>query len=335
MKLTLDHLRAVTSGVERVEEENGVFRFYRFSAAEMKTNANPNRVYAAGGVIGFRTDATALSLAFSAESLTGVRSYFVLEVYVNGARIGTVQNFDGAQMTGNYAEREYPLGDFSGAFLLGTGEKTVKLVLPHSVSLSLSELTLTDETFLSPLPERPALIAYGDSITQGYDALYPSETYAMRLADALGCTLVNKALGGATFLPALAAAENGRQEGTLLVAYGTNDWRHQSASTFRQNAQGFLDRLRQHYPSSPIFVLSPIFRADKEDVTLFGRFETVADILREICEGRDGVKFFDGMDLVPHDESYFGDLHLHPSGEGFAHYAENLRKMLSKKLSKF
>lgn len=330
MNFTIDTLRAVTEGAELVREENGAFRFYRFSEAEMKTNANPNRTYAAGVALRFATDATAITLAGFTESLTGVRSYYALEVAVNGERVGAVRNFTEADAYGAYAEREYPLGDFEETIPLGAGEKQVTVLLPHSVRTTLTRVSLADATHADPLPARPALIAYGDSITQGYDALYPSETYAHRLAATLGCTLVNKALGGATFLPALAQAENGRAGGTVLVAYGTNDWGHVSRDTFLRNAAGFLDAICAHYPVSEIFVLAPIWRGDSERETLFGRFADVSPMLRTLCEGRAQLHFIEGIDLVPREEIFFGDLRLHPSGEGFAHYAENLYQKMSK-----
>ena len=330
MNLTKEILRAVATGVERVEGENGAVCFHRFSSEEMTTNANPNRTYAAGVALRFRTDATKLTLAFTAESLTGVRSYFALEVYVNGNRIGVIQNFNDAEMTGNYADKAYPIGDFSGEFDLGAGEKTVKIVLPHSVKTLWHTIALVGESYILPLPEKGALIAYGDSITQGYDALYPSETYAMRLADMLDLTLVNKALGGATFTPALACAENGRCDGCILVAYGTNDWGHLSEESFRKNAAAFLDAIEAHYPTSDVYVLSPIWRGDSDRLTAFGRFENVASILSDLCRGRARVHFIHGIDLVPHEERYFGDIRLHPSGEGFAHYAANLYRDMEK-----
>lgn len=330
MKLTKEILRAVALGAERIEEEQGTVCFHRFSLEEMASNVNPNRSYAAGVSLCFRTDAERLSLAFTAESLTGVRSYFALEVYVNDGRIGVIKNFNDAEMTENYADKPYPLGAFSGEFALGAGEKTVKIVLPHSVKTLWHTIALDGESFVSPLPEKGALIAYGDSITQGYDALYPSETYASRLAALLDLTLINKGLGGATFTPALARAENGRHDGCILVAYGTNDWGHLSEESFRKNAAAFLDAIVAHYPASDVFVLSPIWRGDSDRVTVFGRFERVADILSALCEGRERVHFIHGIDLVPHEEAYFGDIRLHPSGEGFAHYAANLYRDMEK-----
>lgn len=330
MDITLETLRTMTEGAELVREESGAFRFYRFSEAEMKTNANPNRAYAAGVALRFATDATGITLAGFTESLTGVRSYYALEVEVNGVRVGAIRNFTEADAYGSYAEREYLLGDFEETIPLGRGEKQVTVLLPHSVCTTLTRVSLADATHVTPLPARPVLLAYGDSITQGYDALYPSETYAHRLAQTLGCTLVNKALGGATFLPALAQAENGRDTGTLLVAYGTNDWGHLSRETFLRNATGFLDAIRAHYPTSEIFVLSPIWRGDAERETLFGDFADVATALRTLCEGRARLHFIEGIDLVPRKEIFFGDLRLHPSGEGFAHYAANLHREMQK-----
>ena len=140
---------------------------------------------------------------------------------------------------------------------------------------------------------------------------------------ATGAELVREE-NGATFLPALAEAENGREEGTVLVAYGTNDWAHLSRESLIKNATGFLDALAAHYPTSEILVLSPIRRGDSDRETLFGRFASVSETLRSLCRGRARVHFIEGMDLVPHEEAFFGDLRLHPSGEGFAAYTENL-----------
>lgn len=41
-------------------------------------------------------------------------------------------------------------------------------------------MELTDASFLTPVKRKKTLVAYGDSITKGFDALYPSRTCAMR-----------------------------------------------------------------------------------------------------------------------------------------------------------
>lgn len=329
MKLTIDDIRLITTGAEHVEEEDGAFRFYRFTDSEMQANSNRNRYYPAGVALRFRTNAKKLFLSVWTEETSGYHSFFAFEILKDGERIGTIANMDPDDAKGNYAAKKCPLGDFSGEFELDGGEKTVEVLFPHSVYASLKEISLFGGDYIEPIPLRTELIAYGDSITQGYYSLFPSESYAYRIAKRLGMTLFNKGIDGSTYTPALVNAENGRGDGVVIVAYGTNDWRRLTAEEFRENASKFLDGISIKYPRSKVFVISPIYRDDKDRETLFGDFSTVATILSEICRGREGLHLIFGDGLVPHRKEMFGDLVLHPSGEGFAYYAENLYNAIS------
>ena len=66
--------------------------------------------------------------------------------------------------------------EFEKKFELGDGEKKVTVFLPWSFSLSLKELTLDDNSSLSPIKREKNMLVIGDSITHGYDALYPSHS---------------------------------------------------------------------------------------------------------------------------------------------------------------
>lgn len=50
---------------------------------------------------------------------------------------------------------------------------------------------------------RSDISSYGDSITQGYDALFPSYSYINRFSMYLDAFIYNKAIGGDIFRPAL------------------------------------------------------------------------------------------------------------------------------------
>jgi hypothetical protein len=70
--------------------------------------------------------------------------------------------------------------------------KTVTLQLPWSAVLTLRKIALDDGAFLTPVCREKRFIAYGDSITHGYDATRPHLRQIARLADALGASEANK-----------------------------------------------------------------------------------------------------------------------------------------------
>ena len=68
------------------------------------------------------------------------------------------------------------------------------------------------------------LTLFGDSITQGYDVLYPSSHYLLKCAATLNAQIYNKAIGGDIFRPELAQIKDSYEPDYIVVAYGTNDW---------------------------------------------------------------------------------------------------------------
>jgi lysophospholipase L1-like esterase len=75
-----------------------------------------------------------------------------------------------------------------------------------------------------PVPDGPALFVYGHSYMAGFDG---SEVWPQLVADALGRTLVNRAVGGDSSKDTLARAQlvDGRPDGRdlVLVEVGLND----------------------------------------------------------------------------------------------------------------
>ena len=49
------------------------------------------------------------------------------------------------------------------------------------------------------------MLMLGDSITHGYDAISPSNSYASLVADMLDANAINKGIGGEVFWPQFAA----------------------------------------------------------------------------------------------------------------------------------
>ena len=327
MRLTLSDFEAITLGASQITEKNGRFLFDRFSREEAAvTDPMALSRCTAGIRLSFLTDGTLLDLKVHTEEALPIRSFFSFDILENGSLIGHIRNFEDGQPA-VYSDISYPLGSFYGQFPLHEGRKQIDILFPHSVVGSIEELEIAGASFLLPVKREQNLLAFGDSITQGFDALYPSHTYAQRLADHWDMTLVNKGIGGAVFMPELAAASQDRAD-RIIISYGTNDWNACSRDEFSNNASRFLDVLENRYPNIPKYVLSPIWRQDHEDTMPFGPFRLVEKTLREICRSYPSVTFLSGWELVPHNAGLYADAKVHPTDEGFLYFIKNLNKML-------
>ena len=328
MKLSNQDIGKIALGAVRQEEVNGSLRLHRFTKEEgelyrLSSEAFYKRALSPAGVkLLFKTDSKNLFLKLSVSE--GPRSYFSTDVYKNGEEIGCISNFREGELLGNYASLKFPLGSFSGSFPLGEGEKTVCIYMPWSVCADITELSLDDGAYVEPIKPKKKLVAYGDSITQGFDSRHPAKRYVARLAEALGAEEINKAIGGEKFIPGLVALASGAAPDYVTVAYGTNDWYRLDKEYFLEKCKAFFINLKKAYPKSKIFVITPIWRKNMHEARPFGDFLEVDGCIRACVGDVDGISVISGFDLVPHEEKYFGDLSLHPNDEGFEIYFENL-----------
>ena len=332
MKLTYEEIASLCRGAAYAEITDGGVSFHRFpkEQEDVYRAVSPYDFYpkargTAGVKIAFKTDSRSLLLAVKTD-LSSSRTYFSHDVRVNGITIGSLKNFDDERMIGNYAHVYRPLGDYSAKFSLGDGEKTVEILFPWSVRSDVTALELDDGACFAPSPKPKKLLAYGDSITHGYDVLYTSARYASRLADYLGADEYNRAIAAEIFRPALAVADDGIAPDAISVAYGTNDWAFCPRREFIENCTGFYTAVREQHPDVPVFAITPIWRADCGFTTEFGSFEEVSGVIAEICEKIGGITVLRGRNYVPEDPSLYGDLELHPNDEGNALYFEGIRR---------
>ncbi len=333
MKLTFDQIKAITAGAAYFQEENGLLAPKRFTPEQEELYQNTSKSFymraqgAAGIRLWFKTDSSRLFLKFTTEPGSS-RKYFSVDVFANGKRVDCIDNYAGTELPQDYTKIDVPLGSFEKTVELGDGEKTVCIYLPWSVKLMIEELSLDDGAFLEPFKPKKKLLIFGDSITQGYDALRPSNRYAARLADLMGAEEYNKGIGGEKFFPPLAELKESFTPDYVTVAYGTNDWNSRDEETFQKNCKAFYTALSEHYPTAKIFAITPIWRKDHEKETDLGPFERVEEYIREAVKGLANVTLIPGFDLVPGDEHYFADLRVHPNDEGFAFQTENLYKAI-------
>ena len=333
MKLTLNDFQRITLGADRVCTENGRLRFHRFNPAEELFYKERDAAYGrsfsarcsapAGIRLSFSTDSESMTLRATVGAATS-RSYFSFDVFEDGVCIGHLDNFTEDSLLLDYTEQPFPLGTHERTFSLKRGASTVTVYFPWSVFIDTMEVTLDDGAAVEAVKPQKRLLAYGDSITQGYDATRPSNRYIAALADRLGAEEINKAIGGEIFVPDLLESASDLDPNYVTVAYGTNDWSTTDGKAFFENARRFYRTLAARYFRARIFAITPIWRANFEDEKPFGPFSSVEELIREATADCQNVTVIPGFDLVGHDKALFADLRLHPRDAGFAQYAENL-----------
>lgn len=324
MKLTQEQLREITLGALRVEtNEAGEYTFHRFTEHQMEdvyieTADFYKKGKAAAGVrLDFLTDSQTLSFRYSIRSGSSRRFYF-FDICVDGVLIAH--------------EGEMEMTDKAGEIRVVLGqdkvERRVTVWLPGLSIVRLSDVTLDDGASLRRAPTKRRLLVLGDSITQGYDAVYPSQCYANKMAEMLQAEILNQAIGGEMLRPAILDEKLPFAPDAITVAFGTNDWNGRTAEDFEKYADAYYTKLASLYPDVRVFVILPIWRADWEKVTKAKPFYESRDILRALAEKHPNFRVIDGCALVPHLPAFFSDLYLHPNDLGFEIYAQELVKRM-------
>ena len=337
MKLSVYTIRDITLGAVEIEEtENGI-NFYRFTKEQRELYKERQdsfymKCFATSGVkLRFRTNSNTLGISGTVTAGSS-RKYYSFDLFINGEKKESYNNFSHViekPVNGD----EYPQGEFKKVFDLGEGEKEVLLYFPWSANAVLSEITVSDDAFLEPVKTAKKALVFGDSITQGYDAAYTSNSYVSRLFRYLNIEEYNKAIGGEVFWPTLASTKEPFKPDLITVAYGTNDWsKSKSREEFQSNCKGFFENLYRTYPDVPIYAISPIWRKNYTLEKPCGDFRNVQKFFEEVAENIPTMTVICGWDFVPHDGKFFADGTLHPDDSGFDFYANALYAELKKYL---
>ncbi len=328
MLLSLDQMKEITRGTARVELREGCFCLRRFTAAQEESYlASGNmdfyrKTFATAGVrLALRTDSRRLDFGFRRLPGGSSRHFADFDLYENG------------QLTAHLSFDEEQAAENRVHFALSAGEKEVEVYLPFSVHLQLFDVELDDGATLCGLFRKHTMLAFGDSITQGYDARYPSLSYANALARLLDADLINKGIGAEGFCPQLLETKEDAFPDYITVAYGTNDWKHRRLQDIIKCATAFYKRLSESYPDSRIFAVTPIWRLDQDAAELCEIPCTEMDaLLRECAAGLPNVTVLRGWSYIPALPQFFSDAYLHPNDIGFALYAQNLYREIKRLL---
>lgn len=334
MTLNYCKIKEITCGAAYIDTEDGFFCFHRFTPEQeaiytVRSADFCKKAFATSGVkLCFETDSKYLFLKGRVRPGSS-RAYYAADLFINGEFAGSISNFDGVELPINYTAVRLDGGAFEKRFALGEGVKRLCFYLPWSVNMQIEAISLDDGAFIKPIKAKKRLIAFGDSITQGYDALHPAHKYITKIADFLQADEYNKAVGAEIFCPPLSKATDDFVPEYIAVAYGTNDW-SKCGVEFEYNCREFLTELCSRYSAAKVFVITPIWRSDIDTEKCYGAFGNIERYIGEVVSSIDNAVLISGADLVPKSEAYYADLRLHPNDEGFWHYAENLKIALKK-----
>jgi len=210
---------------------------------------------------------------------------------------------------------------------LEKGDHRVTIVLPHLEVGKIRSIVLEGETYAKPHVYGKKVAFYGDSITQGSTSVKSSQSYTWLLTRHFDFHSVNFGVGGIRFQPET-LDYMGYDPDIVIVSLGTNNYgSNRPLELLETNCPAYFERIRQIYPNSKLFCITPIWRADGDVIKNAGTIHSVrAYIAQQALEY--GFTVIDGFTLVPHRTEYFDDKRLHPNDLGFALYTQNLIKAL-------
>lgn len=206
--------------------------------------------------------------------------------------------------------------------------RKVEIYLSQFAWLTIKDIRLSSGACVSPADDRPSLrlLCLGDSITQGVDSRNPAGTYAVRLARLLNAELLNQGVGGHDFDPASFDPELPFEPNLITIAYGVNDWtKNKSVGDIADNARSLLERVSSRYEGVPILLITPIWHHTQDELKTAGTLVDVRATVAGVGAGFGHVHVIDGAGLVPGLPRLFAD-GVHPTDEGFAHYATELHR---------
>ena len=307
-------------------DENGVLHTKRFTDKQAAVIAErcPTAVYQQAGMrLDFYTDADALAMDFHYVHLTS-RIFLSVDVYEDEV------------LTYSFVEKnafDIKKGGFRHEFEK-KGKKRVTVFLPYSVELCFDKIELEGESFVEPYDNYSAF-AYiiGDSITHGYDAEITSQSYANVAVRRLDLDCINQGVGGYVFNacaldPELLAGK--KKPDIITVAYGTNDWSGKTKEDFCRDCEEYLCRMHELFPTTPVLIITPVWRAAHYVVTKAGSFAFAREFIAESAKKYENMYVLDGDKLVPHSYDYFRDVRLHPNDIGFATYGTGVADAIAK-----
>lgn len=325
MKIEAPQLKSLFHNVFDLEEnDRGELCPKRFTPDQIKVlEANEAflvRSRAAAGIcIEMETDSQTLDIKFQL-AIASSQDWVAFDLYVDGVLCDTRFYSD--------------LSPTEIHFDLPEGMHNVAVYFPWTAQFTLKELQLSEGASWSAVQKKGRIIAFGDSITQGYISKLPSMSYPSQIARALDVEMLNQGVGGHCFeAETLCESLKVYSPDALIVAYGTNDYSlYDNRGELTQKATDYFNKLWELFPKVPTLVIAPLYRNDKKHIERQKyrnyTLDDVRDILFNLCGNREKTVFLRESG-IPHVNDAFSEDFLHPNTLGFTFVAGAAIKALS------
>ena len=325
MKLTKEQYIPLFHGAVAVSSEDEYTIFRRYAEAQEDYYEDTNSDFrqkcraSSGIVLDMISDTKTLSLSCKI-SRASSRPFYYFDLYVDG------KLFD-RKGEDKFTERKPTI-----TFRLPEGKKRVTLWFPCLFKAAVRAIEIDDGAYFEPVKKQKTILCIGDSITHGYDAKYPSNSYPARIARHFDCNMINQGIGGDVYHVGNLGEGIGFTPDLITVALGTNDWSNRQKERFDLCVEEFYKKLAELYPDTPVAVITPFWRGNFDRITKVGSFDYAAEKITECAKVNKKLTVIDGKTLIDHDPKFFSPDVLHPNDEGFEMMAERLFPILEKLL---
>ena len=306
--LTNDDILKLAVGVLDYEETDGMLHLYRCLREQIAAywKLSDNLGEWAGRTNGVRLDFVTDSSFFSFKVIVGKK----YELFVNGVKKDHIELSSGETF---YKELDTT-----------NGENRLTLIFPSHESGVITEVALSADASARRYAHTfgKKIFFIGDSITQGWDTISDSNSYAYQVSLRYDADTVIFGVGGAYFHESAVPSVDNYHPDIIISAFGANDHRR-GEEALNKNMREFLDKLIANYKDSKIIGLTPICgRGHKAQKSSFR--ELIESIYDEY-----GIEYIDGAPLVSPDDDNFADRY-HPNDKGYCEMADNLIPLLNK-----
>lgn len=312
MKLSCPSIKKLVKGACYFEERNGYLYSYHYTRSQLDYFAplefwNERSRFSAGIRIEAVTDATELS--------------FKLETPFYGSDHSTVDLYiDDFAHAIHYISKA---GRDRIEFKMPKGKKKVTLYLPIDGEVGIKDLTFNG-SYKASRDRKNRVLVLGDSITQGYGAVYAGASYINTLARLYKMEILNQAIGGYRFDKGGIEAVQSFSHDKILIALGTNYYNDAHIYDYEGETVAFFEKLNSLFPDKKTVVCTPVWRSD----AVWDRFNWCIDIIKRECAKYENITVIDGLELIPHLGEYYMPDGVHPNTYGMLTMAENLNRRL-------
>lgn len=289
--------------VYHAEDENGILHLYRCLQEQMDAywKLSDNLGEWSGRTNGVRLDFMTDSSLFSFKVIVGKK----YELFVNGVKQDHIELSAGEIFT-----KELDNSD---------GENRLTLIYPSHEAGAICDVALSEGASYRRYKHTygKKILFMGDSITQGWDTVSDSNSYAYQVSLRYDADTVIFGVGGAYFHESIVPSVDVYHPDVVIVAYGANDF-SRGLDELEKNMHEFMDKLLAVYKDSQIIGLTPINGPEgpSESTTPFR--EMINNIYDEY-----GIEYIDASQMVLPLADNYAD-HYHPNDKGYCEMADNL-----------